>query len=448
MNEFRVGLLALATMAAVVYMSIKVTSNQSGFGEYVSYRTIVEDASGIFPKTPIKVAGINAGRINSIELQGNSALITFEILKRVKITEGSRLKVKTVGFLGDKYLEINVGDSGVQLSSKAFLESEIGGGIEDLAKDAVEVLKDVKKITEGLRKSLAPVNGVSPLKAILDNMKEATAAMNRVMNNNEDKINKMITNFKNLSQSLQDEFDRKNEKSTLVALKKLLDNAKQATADMATIMANLKKGKGTMGKLLVEEEIADQITETMAGVQKIVNKVDAIRTELSFFSGSNTVSGSETQADLLIFPAPERFYQLGLATSRFGPESEKLTETEVNGEVTSELERTRQKDTYRFNVQVGRRLHDWSFRGGLIETSGGLGVDYDFNKSGARMTFEVFDYRENLGPNYRLGTQIRLWNVFYGKLYGEDLAANPSATIQAGFRFNDEDLKGLIGFFL
>ena len=77
MNEFKVGLLAIFTIASLVAMSLKITSNQSGFGQYVTYRTIVKDASGIFPKTPIKVAGISAGRIASIELQGNNALITF-----------------------------------------------------------------------------------------------------------------------------------------------------------------------------------------------------------------------------------------------------------------------------------------------------------------------------------------------------------------------------------
>ena len=94
MNEFKVGLMALASMIAVVVMSLVVTSNQSGFGEYVPYKTIVKNASGIFPKTPIKVAGINAGRIKSIELQGNEALISFEVLERVKITENSVLKIK------------------------------------------------------------------------------------------------------------------------------------------------------------------------------------------------------------------------------------------------------------------------------------------------------------------------------------------------------------------
>ena len=195
MNEFKVGLLALATMVAVVVMSLKITSNQSGFGQYVTYRTIVKDASGIFPKTPIKVAGINAGRIESIELQGNTALITFEILKQIQVTKNSKLRIKSVGFLGDKYLEIYVGDSQEMLRKYDFIDSEEAAGIENLVKDSSEVLADVKKIVRSLKDSVAPEGEVSPIKKVLAdvqelvaNTRDVTATLKRVTNNNEEKI--------------------------------------------------------------------------------------------------------------------------------------------------------------------------------------------------------------------------------------------------------------------
>lgn len=164
MNEFKVGLLAIATIIAVVVMSLKITSNQSGFGQYVTYRTIVKDASGIFPKTPIKVAGINAGRISAIELQGNTALITFEILKQIQVTKNSRLRIKSVGFLGDKYLEIFIGDSNEYLNKYDFIDSEEAAGLENLIKDTTEVLADVKLIVRSMKNSIAPEGEVSPIK--------------------------------------------------------------------------------------------------------------------------------------------------------------------------------------------------------------------------------------------------------------------------------------------
>ena len=156
MSEFKVGLLAITAMASVVYMSFWITANQSGFGNYVPYRTVVKDASGIFPKTPIKVAGINAGRIKSIALEGNEAHIDFEILERIHIPEDSRLRIKTVGFLGDKYLEIVVGTSNSRLLPSSAIPASEGGGMNGLVNDASEILKDVKVVVRDLRKSLSP----------------------------------------------------------------------------------------------------------------------------------------------------------------------------------------------------------------------------------------------------------------------------------------------------
>ncbi|MBP5297448.1 MAG: MCE family protein, partial [Bacteriovoracaceae bacterium] len=188
MNEFKVGLFAVLAIIAVVYMSIRVTMNQSGFGEYQTYRTIVDDASGIFAKTPIKVAGISAGRIKAIELQGNRALVTFEVLRKIKITRDSILRIRSVGLLGDKFLEITIGDADELLAEDALVPSETGGGIENLARDVAEVVNDVKKIVTEFKSVLVPINQESPIKRIVRNVetmandaREAVAMFKRLL---------------------------------------------------------------------------------------------------------------------------------------------------------------------------------------------------------------------------------------------------------------------------
>ena len=227
------------------------------------------------------------------------------------------------------------------------------------------------------------------------------------------------------------------------------DTITSTVDDMKAIVENVRKGKGTIGKMLVEEEIADEVKETLSSVRKIVKRVDTIRTELSMFTGGNTDTGGDTEAALKIYPSPERFYVFGLATSEFGPVKETHTTTSINGGAeATEVETIRDKDTYRFNLQVGRKIHNWSFRGGLIESTGGLGLDYDKLKWGSRFSMEVFDYRDDIGVNLRLSYQLQLWNVLYGKVSLEDLIVDTrNATISAGLRFNDEDLKGLMSFF-
>lgn len=456
MNEFKVGLLALVAIASIVYMSLKITSNQSGFGEYVTYRTMINDASGIFPKTPIKVAGINAGKIYRIELQGNSALITFKVLKKVRITEGSKLRIKTVGFLGDKYLEIQIEKSEKVLNDMGFIVAETGGGFETIVKDASDLVKDVKVIVSSLKDTLVPTGQIAPMKKILNGLtemvesaKKATSSLKRIMEGNEKKISDLVGNLQKFAKNVEEVTNKNIEGSSVAKVNKLLDNADIMVKDLKSIVSNIKAGKGTMGKLLVEEEIADEVRETLSGVRKIVSKVEAIRTELALFSGVNSDAGGESAASLRIYPAPERFYVLGMSTSEFGPEKKKKTVTVTNGARSEELRTTQDEDSYRFNVQLGRQIHNWSFRGGLIESSGGLGVDYFFSRIGTKLSVEAFDYREDIGINLRLATEIQLWNIFYGKAQFEDsLEDSRSATFSAGLKFTDEDLKGLLGFFL
>nr|BDT29506.1 MlaD family protein [Bacteriovorax sp. HI3] len=455
MNEFKVGLLAIATLAAIVFMSFKITSNQSGFGQYQTYRTIVKDASGIFPKTPIKIAGIAAGRISSIELQGNTALITFEILKQIQVTKNSKLRIKSVGFLGDKYIEIYVGDSPEFLAKNDFIDSEEAAGIETLVKDASEVLADVKAITKSLKDSIAPEGQPSPMKKILvdigalvENTRVATESLKRVMTGNEEKLNALVENLESFSYELAYQVDKGNPDSAMADIKEILANSKKITADLNSLVADVKRGKGTVGKLLVEDEIADQVKDTLSSVQKIVGKADAIRTELSVFTGANTEGGGESEVALRIYPSPERFYHLGLTTSEIGPDRETITETTTNGSTVVSNKKERDRDTFRFNVQIGRRVQDFAFRGGLIESTGGLGLDYYLQNLGTKFSLEAFDYKKDKGANLRFITELQIWNVLYGRASANDIGRKErSATIQAGLRFNDEDLKGLMGFF-
>jgi phospholipid/cholesterol/gamma-HCH transport system substrate-binding protein len=459
-----VGLLAIVAIAMGVFMSLKITSNQSGFGDYTKYRTIITDAAGIFPKTPIKVAGINAGRIHKIELLGHQALITFEVLNSIKITKSSILRIKTIGFLGDKYIDIYVGDQADgRLAENELIPAQMAGGLEDLTKDASEIMADLKAIMGSIKDTLTPSHGESPIKKIVknlqditDNIKDVTGSAKRIITDNEQRLANAIRNLDKMMASLAFQLDPNESGSLITDFKKvgpILDNVNSATADLKTILADLKAGKGTVGKLLRDEEVIDQVSETLSGVNKLVNKVNIIRTELSLYSGVNTETDGQTGINLNLFPAPERFYKLGIVTSEFGPEKERLITTTNRSDGGSEtvlLRQEKDKNSFKFNVQIGRRIHDFGLRAGLFESSGGVGIDYYLTSWGAKFSFEAFDYSREFGPNLRLLSEIEIWNIFYGRLAFEDLVSKvqqQSMTIGAGLRFTDEDLKGLIGFF-
>ena len=442
-------------------MSLKVTQNKSGFGEHVVYRTIINDAAGIFPKTPIKVAGINAGRIKKIDLVGSQALIEFEVKKDIPVTSQSILRIKSVGFLGDKYLDIVLGDPNAdRLGANGMIPSKTGGGLEDLTKDASEIMTDLKAVIRSIRESVAP-EGQKPLVEIIQNIretskyvKEVTKSLKHVVSDNEHKLHAIVDNMENLSESLAYEANSTKPDSLMFNLKKVgpvLDNLRDTMADAKVIVADMRAGKGTVGKLLRDEEIVDQVSETLSGVNRIVNQVNNLRTELDLNTAYNTELGNVSRFNLDLAPTPERFYRLGLVTSEIGPTREKEITTTQGSSTQTITRKEVDKNTYRFNIQLGRIVQNWAFRVGIIESSGGLGIDYYLKNRRTRFTFEVFDYREDLGPNVRMIGHFHFWNVFYGRIAVEDLvskADEQSLTLGAGMRFTDEDLRGIVGFFL
>lgn len=447
----------MAAMASVVVMSLKITQNQSGFGKHIQYQTILEDASGIFEKTPIKVAGINAGKIKKIQLEGNKALITFEILEQIKITPSAKMKIKSVGLLGDKFIDMDVGtQEGDRLKENSMIPTEGGEGLDSLAKDAGAVLKDVKDITMNIKEALRDDEGRNMVKQIVENINEVTASLRRITDSNEDKVNRIIDDIEAISSQLARETDRYQKDSLMADLSKIgpiLDKVDATVSDLKVIVADVKDGKGTVGKLLRDDAVVDQVSQTLSSVNRLVNRINNIEADIGLSTGANTRTGSDTRFDLDIYPAPERFFRLGIVTNEFGPqqEREQVTYTSTNGapEVKREVRKVN-KDAFKFNFQIGRRIQRWGIRAGLIESTGGVGIDYFVPDYGIRFGTELFDYQKEAGPNLRLYSEVRLWNVLFTRVAGEDLISKDgkqSATISLGLRFTDQDLAALIGIF-
>lgn len=458
MNEVKVGLLTIIAVVSLGIVSLKLTQNQSGFGSHVEYKAYLGDASGIFPRTAIKVAGINSGRIKSIQLHERKALITFEIIESIKVSKGANLQVKSVGFLGDKFIDLKPGPMQAErLPAGSLIEANTGGGLEDLAKDASSIMNDVKEIVTSLKESIKGDERENKIKEIVDNIKQfsedakqITGSLKKATTGEDSDLARILANIEKTSEQLAFETDRFEKGSFADKLQKIgpiLDKADKAVGDLKVMTTDLKAGRGTLGRLLRDDEVVDQVSETLSSVNRLVNRINNLEADIALFTGFNTDNGNHTQFDVDIFPAPERFFRLGFAKNDFGPDSGVETSTTTDGG-TPVIRRVVEKDKIKFNLMIGRMIQRFGIRAGLIESTGGVGLDYHFPDYGSRLSLEAFDYREDIGPNVRLILELRMWNVFYARLAGEDLvskANEQTATISVGLRFTDQDLSSLLG---
>lgn len=451
MTEFRVGLFTLAALAAFGIASLKITANKAIFGDYKQYRGIVKDASGIFPRTSIKVAGINAGQIEKIGLKGDAAELVFKLKSEIPLTENSYMRIKTVGFLGEKYIDVVVGEpSELELVVDGYIKVQGGAGFEDLAKDASEIMADVKEIMKKVREGVENETSKNVIREILENVNEISASLRRTVGSNEEKLNNIIASVEELAQQLAYETNGKNQDSLMNGLKKLtpiLDDLKEASSDIKVIIADVKAGKGTVGKLLRDEETVDRVNETLSSVNRLMGRINNLQAEISVYSGYNNKFDGSTQLEIDLYTAPERFFRIGAIVNDFYyiTEETESSSTGTSG-ATNNVTRTTNKDEFKFNFQMGRKIQDFSFRIGLFESKGGVGVDYDISSWNTKLSADLFNFDRDDQPAFlRLSSEIRIWNVLYSKFVLEDvLSDNLSYTVYGGLRFTDDDIASLI----
>ena len=287
------------------------------------------------------------------------------------------------------------------------------------------------------------------MKQILGNTKDVTQALKNSVASNEEKINSIIESIEKMSRGLEQELDSASDESARSKIKNILNNTEELSENLLHISRNIRQGRGTLGKFISEDKIADEVSQTLSGVNRIVNRLDLIRTEVSVFSGVNSEEGGDSRIRLRIYPSPERFYLFGASTSEFGPITEKVTATTTGGSTVETTESLREKNSFRFDAQFGRKVQDWTLEEVLSSPLVVLVLIIIQVGVTQCSLLKGFDYRDSLGFNLRFSASTQIWNIVHARVMGEDLANdNRSYSFLMGLRFNDEDLRGLFSLIL
>ena len=113
-RSIRTGLIAMAAIFAVVFMTISHNASIKGKNIGDSYKIYASfgRTDGLNVGDVVRMSGITVGRVVNAELDENfSAKLTIEIDSKYKIPDDSSASIVSYGLIGGKYVEIDVGGS-------------------------------------------------------------------------------------------------------------------------------------------------------------------------------------------------------------------------------------------------------------------------------------------------------------------------------------------------
>jgi len=109
--ETAVGFFVLMGILALAYLSIKLGHVEILGGRDYTVLAEFDSVSGLKNDARIEIAGVEVGKVASIVLKDDRALVTLKIRQDVKLQEDVIASVRTRGIIGEKFLKITAGGS-------------------------------------------------------------------------------------------------------------------------------------------------------------------------------------------------------------------------------------------------------------------------------------------------------------------------------------------------
>jgi phospholipid/cholesterol/gamma-HCH transport system substrate-binding protein len=496
-REARVGIFVLLGLIVLTFFTFKVS--KWGLIAEKGYRLTVDfdSAAGLEPKSDVKMAGVPIGKVEEIQLVGNRARLVLRIREGIRIPIDSVGTIQTQGLLGEKYVEILPGkDTQRNLPAGGQVTlTQSPTNLDEMVRKLSAIGDDVKKFTESLSSTFGTEEGKKALGDILRDVRATTASLRTVVAGNEQRFERIVANIDRLSADLSDisSANKQDVRATIANLrafsdtlkseapglvrkleemservsgivgdnrenlKESIENLKTASARLdntldaaGKVMAKIDRGEGTLGKLVNDNTAHASLTDTLDGINRYVRKTEQLKTFVDYrLEWQQGPSEFKHYVNLRLQPTADKYYTIGVVDDPRGKFSSSASTVTVNGTPTT-ISEEKFDDKLKVSALIARRFSGLTVKGGVIESTGGLGMDYELLKNRLTVGADAWDFsRRDLPPHLKVyGNYDIVKNLFVTGGVDDVLATERNLrTLFLGFgiKFADEDLKTVLG---
>lgn len=330
-REKKVGLFVVVGLAITVAAVLVIGENRHVWDSKVTYTTVFDNVAGLRAGAPVRMGGVDIGDVTRVGYSDDVKDARIHVRMRIVKSEAIRVRDDTIatvankGLLGDKMLELSVG-AGAEFDPKNPIASrepaDLFGSINSMSGDAKETLVMIKETARTLSdpQLAQDVKGsVKDLHTILDGVANKDSVAHRLLFDAAEaqKLDATLTNLEagsaNLaavSADMRDVSGRvktgpglahalvydgdmaANASGSLAELHKDLEairtgnglvhafvygdtdtqhvmtNVNAMSDDLRVIVSNLRAGKGTLGALLVDPSVYEDIKSLIGNVER------------------------------------------------------------------------------------------------------------------------------------------------------------------------------------
>jgi phospholipid/cholesterol/gamma-HCH transport system substrate-binding protein len=477
----KVGLFALLTGAAAYGIYRYVSPTVGGGGGYTVH-AFIHDATGLAMHSRVTIAGIPVGSLDAIKLERGEARLDVKMRGDVVLFDNATLGKKSTSLLGEAAVVLTPGTpdhkklrDGDEIT---IVVSETTPA--DLLEEVKQIADDVKRVSEQLAKSVGTEQGGQNIKAILQNLADATDAVNGTIRENREAIRETLSNVQQITQTANPEIAKILENVRVVTqeVRDMMANANQspsgqkgelrdvvehldrsskslesALGHIDSVSGRIDRGEGTIGKLTKDDQLVNEVQGVAEGINDYVQNLTRLQTVVGLRTDYLFLANAlKTYVQLRLQPREDKYYLLEIINDPRGQVA--ITNQQVDttnplmGPNHYSTTTTTLSTAFVFSLEFAKRVGPFTGRFGIIESTGGAGLDLHLLQDRFEIQNDFFGFALSLQPRYRVSLSYEFIKHLW-LLGGVDRVFDPllhDYFLGLNLRFTDEDLKTLLPF--
>jgi len=281
--ELKVGatvLVALAIFVAGLFWLKGFRLEKSRYLQNVWFPNIGTLAVG----DPVSISGVTKGKVGAIELDQGGVRVGLYFSNDVVLRRDALFTVKNVGLMGERFVDVRTGTAPEPLPRDSIPRGEYDTGIPEVMGLMGRMTDEVRDLVKAVRASVGSDSTLARLSAIaasleqvsrqtaslvererggiaqaVDDFGAAAARLRRTVEANEGAVTRAVNRADSAS-------------SRLVAFTDHLDSL---AVGMRSVVADLQRGKGSLPRLLQDDQLLRRWEETVGEIDGLVSDIRA-----------------------------------------------------------------------------------------------------------------------------------------------------------------------------
>jgi phospholipid/cholesterol/gamma-HCH transport system substrate-binding protein len=290
-SELKIGVLTIVAVAIAAVTVFLLTGGRGFFWQRYNLKTQFANFAGLKPGSPVRLAGVDVGEVDEVQLIGDQVDVVFQVNKeyRDRITTASTAKLGSVSLLGESAVDIVPSGSGTPIPEWGYVpQGRPAAQLSDITDSASQGVAELTGLIHEIRSGRGTVGKLMTDEQLYADLNRFVASANDLttgIKQGRGTLGKLVTDPKAadaLAASLKNIEDMTRQLNAGEgSLGKLLKDDSfsrsltAATTNIDTLVGKLNRGEGTAGKLISDPAVFNQLNSVTQRLDQLIASLNA-----------------------------------------------------------------------------------------------------------------------------------------------------------------------------